>query len=60
MRGLSQAVQKRGLPEALVTNNGAAMKAGEFTCGLHEPGILHESTLPYGGPVRIPSGRASG
>jgi len=41
-------------------NNGAAMKAEEFTCGLHEPGILHESTLPYGGPIRMPSGRYSG
>ena len=26
-----------------MTNNGAAMKAGKFTCGLHEPGILHET-----------------
>jgi len=45
--GLSQAVQKRGLPRALMTDNGAAMKAEEFTSGLHTLGIQHETTLPY-------------
>jgi putative transposase len=47
VHGLCQALQKRGLPRALMTDNGAAMKAEEFTSGLHELGILHETTLPY-------------
>ena len=45
--GLSQALQKRGLPRALMTDNGAAMKAEEFTSGVHTLGIQHETTLPY-------------
>lgn len=47
VHGLCQALQKRGLPRSLMTDNGAAMKAEEFTSGLHELGILHETTLPY-------------
>ena len=47
VHGLCQALAKRGLPRALMTDNGAAMKAEEFTGGLHELGILHETTLPY-------------
>jgi len=47
VHGLSQALQKRGLPRALMSDNGSAMKADEFTAGLHTLGILHESTLPY-------------
>ncbi|MCP4829873.1 MAG: transposase family protein, partial [Proteobacteria bacterium] len=47
VHGLCQALQKRGLPRALMTDNGAAMQAQEFTSGLHELGILHETTLPY-------------
>ena len=47
VHGLSQALQKRGLPRALMTDNGAAMQADEFQSGLHSLGILHESTLPY-------------
>jgi transposase InsO family protein len=47
VHGLCQALQKRGLPRALMTDNGAAMQAQEFTAGLHELGILHETTLPY-------------
>jgi putative transposase len=47
VHGLCQALQKRGLPRALMTDNGAAMQAQEFTAGLHELGILHEPTLPY-------------
>ena len=45
--GFCQALQKRGLPRALMTDNGAAMLAGEFTGGLSRLGILHETTLPY-------------
>ena len=47
VHGLGQALQKRGLPRALMSDNGAAMQAEEFTAGLHALGILHEPTLPY-------------
>ena len=47
VHGLSQAMQKRGLPRALMTDNGSAMVADEFTQGLLRLGILHEKTLPY-------------
>lgn len=44
---LSQAILKRGLPRALMTDNGAAMLAEETTGGLMRLGISHETTLPY-------------
>ena len=47
VHGLSQALQKRGLPRALMTDNGAAMQAEEFSAGLHGLSILHETTLAY-------------
>jgi putative transposase len=47
VHGLCQALQKRSLPRALMTDNGAAMQAEEFGSGLHNLGILHETTLPY-------------
>jgi transposase InsO family protein len=47
VHGLSQAIQKRGLPRALMTDNGAAMVADEVTEGLARLGIVHERTLPY-------------
>ncbi len=47
VHGFSQALQKRGLPRALMTDNGSAMTADEFRSGLHTLGILHETTLPY-------------
>ena len=47
VHGVSQAFQKRGLPRALMTDNGAAMVSDEFRRGLHTLGILHETTLPY-------------
>ena len=47
VHGFSQAIQKRGLPRALLTDNGAAMVADEFTEGLLSLGIVHEKTLPY-------------
>ncbi len=47
VHGLSQALQKRTLPRAFMTDNGAAMQADEFCTGLHTLGILHETTLPY-------------
>ena len=45
--GLSQAFQKRGLPRAALSDNGAAMTAAEITQGLARLGILHQTTLPY-------------
>jgi putative transposase len=47
VHGLSQALQRRGLPRALMTDNGAAMMAEEFAAGLHHLGIVHQATLPY-------------
>jgi putative transposase len=47
VHGLSQAIQKRGLPRALLTDNGSAMVAEEVTGGLLRLGIVHERTLPY-------------
>ena len=45
--GLSQAMQKRGLPRAAMSDNGAAMTATEITEGLARLGIIHQTTLPY-------------
>jgi transposase InsO family protein len=47
VHGLSQAIQKRGLPRALLTDNGPAMVADEVKQGLLRLGIVHEKTLPY-------------
>jgi putative transposase len=47
VHGVMQALQKRGLPRALMSDNGAAMLACEFTSGLLKLGITHETTLPY-------------
>jgi putative transposase len=47
VHGLAQAIQKRGLPRALLTDNGAAMLAAEVQQGLARLGIVHETTLPY-------------
>ncbi|HYN64201.1 MAG TPA: DDE-type integrase/transposase/recombinase [Candidatus Limnocylindrales bacterium] len=47
VHALSQALMKRGLPRALMTDNGAAMLAAETTSGLARLGILHQTTLPY-------------
>jgi hypothetical protein len=43
----SQAIQKRALPPALMTDQGAPMLAAENQRGLLDLGILHEPTLPY-------------
>ena len=45
--GLSQALLKRALPRALMSDHGSAMLAAETTQGLARLGILHETTLPY-------------
>jgi transposase InsO family protein len=47
VHGLAQAIQKRGLPRALLTDNGAAMLAAEVRQGLERLGIVHETTRPY-------------
>jgi hypothetical protein len=47
VHGLSQALQKRALPRALLTDNGSPMLAAEVSGGLHVLGIVHETTLPY-------------
>ena len=47
IHGLSQAFMKRGLPRALMSDNGSAMVAHETTQGLLRLGIVHERTLPY-------------
>jgi len=47
VHGLSQAFMKRGLPRALMTDNGAAMLADETVTGLAALGIVHQTTLPY-------------
>src|SRR5450755_796047 len=45
--GLSQAMQKRGLPRAAMSDNGSAMTAIEISESLARLGILHQTTLPY-------------
>jgi putative transposase len=47
VHGLLQAILKRGLPRALMSDNGSAMVAGETVQGLERLGIVHERTLPY-------------
>ena len=47
VHGLCQAFMKRGLPRALMTDNGAAMLADETASGLASLGIVHQTTLPY-------------
>lgn len=47
VHGLCQAFAKRGLPRALMTDNGKAMVAFETKEGLERLGIVHELTLPY-------------
>jgi len=47
VHGLCQAIQKRGLPRALLTDNGSAMTAAETGEGLARLGITHQTTLPY-------------
>lgn len=47
VHGFAQALLKRGLPRALMSDNGSAMTSAEFTQGLSRLGIKHELTLPY-------------
>lgn len=45
--GLIQGFLKRGLPRALMTDNGSEFTAGEVEQGLLDLGVVHELTLPY-------------
>jgi len=47
VHGLEQAILKRGLPRALLTDNGSAMLAEETRRGLRRLGIQHKTTLAY-------------
>src|SRR6056297_2420735 len=47
VHGLIQAFMKRGLPRALMSDNGSAMLAEESRRGLERLGIAHKTTLPY-------------
>jgi hypothetical protein len=47
VHGLSQAMQKRALPRALLTDNGPAEIAAEVAQGLARLGVLHETTLAH-------------
>jgi hypothetical protein len=47
VHGFCQALQKRGLPRALMTDNGSAMNSDEFTTGLSRLDIKHDTSLPY-------------
>jgi len=46
VHGLVQAMLKRGLPRALMTDNGSAMIAAETRQGLQRLSVLHQTTLP--------------
>jgi putative transposase len=47
VHGLCQAFAKRGLPRALMEDNGSAMRAGETSNGLVELGIDPEFIVPH-------------
>lgn len=47
VHGLCQAIQKRGLQRAQMTDNGGPMIAAETLQGFSDFGIIHEPTLPY-------------
>jgi transposase InsO family protein len=47
IHGLMQAFDKRGLPRALMSDNGSAMIAEETRQGLMRLGIVHKTTLAY-------------
>jgi putative transposase len=47
VHGLCQALQKRGLCRALLTDNGGPMTAAETVAGCKRLGIVPDTTLPY-------------
>ena len=46
VHAVSQAIQKRGLPGSLLSDNGGAMTADETREGFARLGVIHETTLP--------------
>jgi transposase InsO family protein len=47
VHGLCQGLAKRGLPRAIMSDNGGAMTSAEFMEGLERLGTFHETTLAY-------------
>ena len=47
VHGYRQALQKRGLPVAQLSDNGSAMVSAEFLGGLKRLSIISHTTLPY-------------
>jgi transposase InsO family protein len=47
VHALMQSFLKRGLPRALMTDNGSEFTAAEVEQGLLDLGVVHEPTLPY-------------
>lgn len=47
VHGLCQGFQKRGLPTALLSDNGSAMQAAEVEHGVARLSMTHQFTLPY-------------
>jgi putative transposase len=47
IHGLTQGFQKRGLPRAIMMDNGSAMTSEEVTNGLKRIGVTQDFTLPY-------------
>jgi len=47
VHGLSQAILRRGLLRALMTDRGGAMLAAEVVEGLQRLAVVHDPTLPY-------------
>jgi putative transposase len=47
VHGVAQALQKRALPRAFLSDNGGPMTAAEVVAGWHELGVVQETTLPY-------------
>jgi hypothetical protein len=47
VHGLDQALLKRGLPRAILMDNGGAMLGAELVQGLERLGIVQDTTLPY-------------
>jgi putative transposase len=47
VHGVMQAMMKRGLPRCILSDNGAAMVAGEYETGLESLGINYRTILPH-------------
>ena len=60
VHGLSQALQKRGVPRALMTDRGSAETAAELTEGLAAPRYRASADTCLTRPTKTPSRRCSG